>query len=220
MSKPTYFRNFPNIKYASKANKAGKTTGIEIKDYFNLLTVRDDIYREDTLYSPYTIKNGQRPVQISYDYYGDEQFYWVILQINQITDYWSQWPLTEDELTEYVYKKYGGAAGAGATRNWETVETYDDATPPNLVLRGGLVVPEDFIFYYPSTPGSDVTLSTRPTSLSNYQYERKLNDAKAQIYLLDKKYIWDYEKEVRNYARNLEPLASYVDISTVVKPLY
>ena len=81
-------------------------------------------------------------------------------------------------------------------------------------------MPEDFIFYYPSTPGSSVTLSTRPTSLSNYQYERRLNDVKAQIYLLDKKYIWDYEKEVRNYARNLEPLASYVDISSVIKPLY
>ena len=71
MSKPKYFQNFPNIQYALRANKAGKAENIQIKDYFNLLKVRNDIVREDTLYSPYTVKNGQRPDQISYDYYGD-----------------------------------------------------------------------------------------------------------------------------------------------------
>jgi hypothetical protein len=45
--------------------------------------------------------------------------------------------------------------------------------------------------------------------------KERLNDRKTQIYLLDKKYIWDYEREVRNYAKNLDPLTSYVDISTV-----
>jgi hypothetical protein len=215
MSKPKYFQNFPNIQYALRANKAGKRENIEIKDYFNLLKVRDDIYREETIYSPYTIKNGQRPDQISYNYYGDEQFYWIILQINEITDYYNEWPLSEDELTEFVNKKYGGATGAGATRNWETMETFDNATPPNLLLEGGLVVPENYIFYYPSVPGSSITLSSKATSLSNYQYERRLNDRKSQIYLLDKKYIQGYESEVRNYAKNLDPLMSYVDLSTV-----
>ena len=215
MSKPKYFQYFPNIHYALRANKAGKTENIEIKDYFNLLQIRDDIYKEDTLYSPYVIKNGQRPDQISYDFYGDEQFYWIILQINNITDYYTEWPLAEDEFSEYVLKKYGNAAGAGQTKQWETVETFDKAEPPNLVLEGGLVVPENFIFYYPSTPGSNVTLSTTPVSVSNLEYERRINERKSQIYLLDKKYVWDYERETRNYAKNLDPKASYVDISTV-----
>lgn len=215
MSKPKYFQNFPNIQYALRANKAGKRENIEIKDYFNLLKVRDDIYREETIYSPYTVKNGQRPDQISYDYYGDEQFYWIVLQVNEITDYYNQWPLSETELTEFVNKKYGGPAAAGATRNWETTETFDNATPPNLLLEGGLTVPENYIFYYPSVPGSSITLSSKATSLSNYQYERRLNDRKSQIYLLDKKYIQGYESEVRNYAKNLDPLTSYVDLSTV-----
>lgn len=215
MSKPKYFQNFPNIQYALRANKAGKTEDIEIKDYFHLLTVRDDIFREDTIYSPYTVKNGQRPDQISYDYYGDEQFYWIILQINKITDYYNEWPLSENELTEFVYKKYGGAAGAGGTINWETIETFDNATPPNLLLEGGLVVPENYIFYYPSTPNSSITLSSKATSLSNYQYERRLNERKSQIYLLDKKYVYEYDKEVRKYAKNLDPLSSYVDLFTV-----
>ena len=213
MSKPRYFRQFPDIRYAMKANKAGKVSGVEIKDYFNLLVMRNDVFRKETLYSPYTIKNGQRPDQISYEYYGDEQFYWVILQVNEITDYWNQWPLSENELTEFVIEKYGGYVGAEQIKQYQTVETYDKANPPNLVLKGGLVVPEDFIFYYPASPDSEVTLSTRPSAISNYEYERGMNAAKSQIFLLDKKYIWEYETEVRNYAKNLKPGQSFVDLS-------
>ena len=215
MSNPRYFRDFPNIDYALRANKAGKTEGIQIKDYFNLLKVRADVFREDTLYSPYTIKNGQRPDQISYDFYGDEQFYWVILQINDITDYYNEWPLSENELTAFVYKKYGGAAGAGGIHHYETVPVFDTQEPPVQLLPGALEVPENFVFTYPTAPGSTTYLTSTPISVSNYQYERDINDMKSQIYLLDKKYIWDYAREVRNYAKNLDTPVSFVDISNV-----
>tara|TARA_R110001592_G_scaffold107899_2_gene301795 strand:+ start:396 stop:1058 length:663 start_codon:yes stop_codon:yes gene_type:complete len=216
MSTPKYFRNFPNIKYAVSANKAGIATYINIKDYFNLLKVREDIFREETLYTPYTIHNGQRPEQISEAIYGDAQFYWVILQINEITDYYSQWPLSELELTEFVYEKYGGASKAGEIHHWQTMETYDQSDPPNMVLPGQLEVPSNFKFSYPAEPGSNVKLSTTPYSVSNFDYERDLNEEKSQINLLDKKYIYDYEREVRKYAENLNPRESFVDIADVM----
>ena len=59
------------------------------KDFFRLMRVRDDIYAEDTMYYEYVVQNGQRPEQISYDLYGDERYYWMILQVNDITDYWN-----------------------------------------------------------------------------------------------------------------------------------
>ena len=219
MTAPTYFRNFPNINYALRANKAGRVEGIQIKDYFNLLKVRDDIFREDTLYSPYRVKNGQRPDQISYDFYGDEQFYWVILQINDITDYYNEWPLSEDELTAFVYKKYGGAAGAAQVHHYETTPVYNAAEPPELLLPGGLEVPQNFVFTYPDGASTNVYKTATPVAVTNYQYERRLNDRKSQIFLLDKKYIWDYERDVRNYAINLDPVNSYIDISNVT-PTY
>ena len=203
MSTPKYFSQFPNIQYALKVNKAGQPTFINIKDYFHLLTPRDDIFREETLYNKYVVHDGERPDEISYSVYGEERFYWVILQINQITDYFNQWPLSEVELTAYVYKKYGGAAGAGATHHFETVPVYDQATPPNKMLEGGLVVPQNFIFRYPPTPGSDVRLSSTPVSVSNFQYERDLNDKKAEISILNPRYIYDYAREVKTYANNL-----------------
>jgi len=209
MSSPKYFQNFPNIQYALSVNKAGKPNYINIKDYFHLLAVRDDIFREDTLYTKYTIQDGERPDMISYKFYDDEQYYWILLQINEIVDYYTQWPLSEVELEQFVYKKYGGPAAAGNVHHYETVRTEDNATPPNLVLPGGLKVAENFKFTYPSTPGADVYLTSFPVSISNFTYERRLNDAKSQIFILNKKYLYDYEREVRTYAKNLEPSVSF-----------
>ena len=211
MSTPRYFRDFPNVQYAVKVNKAGQPKYISIKDYFHLLVPRDDIFREETLYSKYLVHDGQRPDEISYAVYGDEQFYWVILQINQITDYYTQWPLQEAELNTYVLRKYGGSAGAGAVHHWETVKTFDEATPPNLVLQGGLEVPENFIYYYPTIPGENQRLSTTPVSVSNYQYERDLNEKKAEISILNPRYIYDYAREVKTYAKNLDITISFTD---------
>ena len=102
MATPKYFSYFPNIQYAQNVDRNGKIDYLEIKDYFHLLTVRDDVYREQTLYEKYDIKNGERPDQISYKFYGDEQFYWVILQLNGITDYYNEWPLSQFELEAFT----------------------------------------------------------------------------------------------------------------------
>ena len=214
MSTPRYFRDFPNIQYALKVNKAGQPSYINIKDYFHLLTPRSDIYREDTLYNKYIVHNGMRPDEISYAVYGDEQFYWVVLQINQITDYYTQWPLSEVELEQFVNKKYGGPTGAGQTHHFETIPVFDEATPPNRLLEGGLVVPKNFIFRYPGTPGGNYTLSSTPISVSNLQYERGLNDKKSEIFILDPNYIYDYAREVRTYANNLDIQISFRDTTT------
>ncbi len=219
MSTPKYFENFPNIQYALEVDRAGKPKYINIKDYFHLLTVRDDVYREQTLYVPYTIQDGERPDQISYKAYDDEQFYWVVLQINNITDYYTQWPLSNNELTAFVKKKYGGDIGSTKIHHYETVETYDTSTIPNLVLPGGLTVSENFKFTYPTTPGGNVFFTSFPVGVTNYEYELRLNDIKSQIFNLDRKYIYDYNREVRNYAMNLVPSVSSFDI-TEASPRY
>lgn len=212
MATPTYFQYFPNIQYAHHINKAGIPSYLNIKDYFHLLTPRDDIYREDTLYVEYVVKNGERPDQISYEEYGDEQYYWIILQINQITDYYNQWPLSQDELSAYIFRKYGGDLGSAQIHHWETVETFDGDTPPNLVLPGGLIVPETFKYSYPITPGSTTYKESFPISVTNQQYEEELNAAKESIFILDKKYVYDYTRDFKNYAKNLSAQKSYVEI--------
>jgi len=225
MATPKYFSNFPNIDYALKMNKAGIVDYITVKDYFHLLVTRDDIRAEKTIYSPYVIKNGERPDQIAYKEYGDEQYYWIILQVNEITDYYSEWPLSQYELDEYIIKKYG-LVGAEEVRHYETLEIKNEdgivivpgrgAPDPNRggLAQQGLRVPED---YTVTIDGKTYKGPNGPlpacTPITNRQHEYDLNEDKGQIFILQKKYIKDYMFEIRRYIANLPKMKSVVDVS-------
>jgi hypothetical protein len=214
MAFPKYFRDFPNLQYTFSVNKAGKPEYLTIKDFFHRLKVRDDILREKTLYTSYYIQNGKRPDQISYELYGDEQYYWIILQINDIVDYYSQWPLTTTELDKYILKKYGSYSNASLPHHWETVETFDD--DGNLVLPGGLRMSSNFSYTYRSSiNGAFVEKVSLPVMVTNYEYEQSENEKKKNIFVLNERYINDFIRETTNYARNLPTdQRSEVDISS------
>ena len=213
MSTPTYFSNLPNLTYAVSVNKAGKTDDILIKDYFRLLRIRKDIKRTDTLYVNYVIQDGERPDQIAFKEYGEEQFYWIILQVNDIIDYNNQWPLSYNELDKYILKKYGGKEGSEEVHHYETQEEYNEEGL--LMLPGGMIVDEDFTHEYQY---DDATRKVSyPVAVTNYQYESRLNNDKSQIQIIDKKYIWDIQRDTRNYYQKLTDQKSNVDISNTLR---
>ena len=217
MTLPTYFSNLPNVQYGQSVNKAEQVNYITAKDFFRLMIPRDDIYKEETLYINYTVKDGERPDQISFEQYGDEQYYWILLQINEIVDYYNQWPLSNKELEEYAQKKYGGLPGSQKIHHYETVETYDAAG--NFVLPGELEVPSDYIYYYPDKPGSSVTLSSIPSEVTNFDYEQRINIKKQDIFILKPLYISDYVREVKKRGfdiRNMISQRSQINMSDIL----
>ena len=213
MTKPTYFKNFPNIQYGLKANKAGHVDYINITDYFKFLKVREDIFAKDTLYVEYVVQNGERPDQVSEREYGDEQFYWIILQINNIVDVYNQWPLSDYDLEQYIRTKYGSDSAAGEPHHYETVDVFDNEG--NLVLPSGLKVTADFEYEYQPTPGVPVYLTSFPVAVSNFDYEKSLNEEKSKIVILDKKYVYDFKREYYKYLARSESKKSEIDISEV-----
>ena len=163
------------IKLATKQD-------IDIKDYFHLLKVREDIYKEETVYEPYFVKNGARPEQVSYEVYGDERYYWVVLQVNDIVDYYNEWPMSNYELDEYIKGKYGyprlrGSSPLGDTGGERTLKV-------TYFCPAGLHVSEDYVFTYPDVPGSTNFLTSRPEAVSYRQYEYDLNLKKSQIFVV------------------------------------
>lgn len=232
MATPKYFKAFPDIKYGMSMNKSGVINYINIKDYFHLMRVRDDIFKQDTLYSPYVVKNGERPDQISYNMYGDEQYYWILLQINDIVDYHNQWPLSQYELDQYIVSKYG-LEGAGDIHHYETLELKDNEGNVMVPGRGGpgpdrggigrsgLTVSSDYEVTFPAYPDSNPTItfygSEGPrascTPISNRQYEYDINEDKSQIQILQKKYVTLFVAEVEKYASKIEDITSHLDVS-------
>ena len=207
MATPTYFSNFPDINYGIKMNKSGIVEKIKIKDYFHLLVPRDDIFRSDTLYSEYVVENGMRPDQVSKKVYGDEQYYWIILHINEITDYFNQWPMSQLQLDDYLIGKYGSIEATNEIHHYETRDVFD--IDGNLVLPRGMQVPGDFSFKYPQRPGSGANSFANLASgdviaVTNRKYEYDLNFEKSRIEVLQSRYIGDWIREVRRYGNFLK----------------
>lgn len=217
MASPNYFSNFPDISYSLKMDKSGRTENILIKDYFHLIVPRDDIFKDETIYTDYVVENGARPDQVSYELYEDEQFYWIILQINDITDYYNQWPMSQLQLDDFIVKKYGSVQKSEEVHHYETNDVFDE--DGNLVLPRGMQVPGDFSFRYPLRPGSlsDSFADLQSGSVfpvSNRKYEYDLNFEKSKIQVLKSLYISRYVREVKEFGIFLNKTANLRNINS------
>lgn len=118
-----------------------------------------------SLFELLQINDGERPEDIATLAYDDPTLYWVILWANDITNTFTQWPLNSDELMDYVSQVYG-AENIFAIHHYETIE--------NSPLGIGVIVNQGHAF---------------SQSVSNFDYEDGLNEAKRNIKVLDPAYI-------------------------------
>ena len=130
-----------------------------------------------SLFDEYIVKNGERPEDISTQLYKNPFYNWTILIINDITDYYSQWPRSVKQLQEFVDNKYSQPMG---TKYYVTTEVTDDNG--NIICPAGKIVPQTFqVAYY----NGSTTVTANPTvSVSNYQYEEQLNAKKEKIQVI------------------------------------
>ena len=92
-----YFDKFPLIKY-------GNNTVVDITKRVTLL---DRVSRNPYVFFPYDIEDNERPDQLSARYYEDTYKSWLLYLSNKITDPYYEWYLQNDELEEFLEKKYG-----------------------------------------------------------------------------------------------------------------
>ena len=138
-----------------------------------------------TIFDEYVVKNGERPEDIATSIYDNPFYNWTILIINDIVDFYDQWPRSTRQLQEYVEQKYDQPMG---TKHYITYEVKDDNG--NVVCPAGKIVPQDFqVAFYNGT----TTVTANPTvSVSNYQYEDELNSKKEKIQIIRPEFIEDF----------------------------
>lgn len=217
MTTPNYFDNFPDIDYSNALNKAGIETKIPIKDYFHMISVKDNIYTKVSNYYTYTIQYGERPEQVALKEYGDSQYYWLVLNINNITDMYSEWPLTPYELDVFITKKYKTTENANKIHHYETQEVIND--DGDVLLEAGLIVDPDFIFEYQKDPDVFIYFTSFPASVTNIEYEYSVNERKTEIQLLNKKYVYNANVMLRKFGKDIskEGIKSELDIADFYK---
>ena len=169
-----YFAKFPKIMYDILGD--GNTT--VVTDLLRRVKIKSSIKDSLTMFDTYSVEGGESPETIAYKLYGDSKYHYVILLLNNITDRYYGWPLGDSEFETYVTKKY---AEPGAIHHYEVTQSSGRTTSNG---------PDDYS--HRIEVNSD---ASGAQSVSNYEYERRIQDQLRQIKLLNPDYLPAFEKE-------------------------
>ena len=174
-----YFRYFNKTLYGFD-----KSDFKVVTDLMTRVKVRDKILNELSLYNTYDVQNGETPESIAFKAYGDPELHWVILLTNNVTDRYYDWPLSEQQFEDYMKDKY---------TNPDDIHHYEITQSSGKQKGEG---PSDF------THKIEVNSTTSGAqSVSNIEYERRLQDEKRQIKLLDNRYLTTFIEEFTRLIR-------------------
>ena len=198
-----YFQELPNILHPSlfpSRNKVEST--IVVKNLFKRSKLRTDVDQAITAFNYFDIKEGMRPDMVAQELYDNPELDWVVLTSNNITNIRNEWPLSHNDLHEYMLEKYGSDANIAKVHHFETREILDEFS--RVIMPAGLQVDENFTFKYKNSTNS--ILNVNPVSaITNYQYEVKLNDQKRKIRILKSEFLSAFiseHREIMSYGKS------------------
>ena len=202
-----YFQELPNIAHTSLLPVRNKIEDrIIVKNLFKRSKLRSDVDQAITAFNYYYIEQGMRPDRLAQELYGDSELDWVVLTSNNITNVRDQWPLNHDDLHSHMLEKYGSEQNILGIHHSETVKIVDEYN--RVILKGGLEVDANFTFTFVGTVtsstgslikvnfgGSSSNTITPVASITNYDYEVKVNEGKRKIRVLKPEYIGAFLSE-------------------------
>ena len=174
-----YFSKFGKMQYGFD-----KTTYKTVTDIMKRVKVRDKIINEMSLYNKYDVKSGETPETIAFKHFGNPELHWVILLTNNITDRYYDWPMSEQEFELFIKDKYSNPAG---------IHHYEVTQSSGKQSGDG---PADYS--HKLEVNSD---HSGAQSVSNREYEDRLQDQKRQIRILSPQYLNAFEEEFTNLIR-------------------
>ena len=175
-----YFETFPKLLYDIDNTKNFKL----VTDIFRRIKVREQLKENAALFSTYDVPSGEQPETTSYKHFGTTDYFWIILLLNDITDRYYGWPLSDQDFEKYVKDKYAQPLG---------VHHYEITQSSGSTTGNG---PDDYshkIEVNETESGAE--------SVSNYEYERREQDRKRQIKLLDPRYLPMFLEEFERLIR-------------------
>ena len=166
-----YFKEFPTIPYDSEGNGKFK----DVKNLLRRVGVRAKIKTNTSLYDTYDVKNGESPESIAHKLYGDSELHWVILLLNNVTDRFHDWPMSEAQFLQFVNDKYDNV---DAIHHYEIPQSSGDTSKKINV----------------GTSNSDYPTAT---AITNFEHEQEQQDNKRKIRLLDPSFLDDFVEEFK-----------------------
>tara|TARA_Y200000002_G_C22678085_1_gene662907 strand:- start:1461 stop:1988 length:528 start_codon:yes stop_codon:yes gene_type:complete len=164
-----YFEMFPSVFYDMKGD--GQYT--LVKDLMSRVKLVASVKENILNFDYYDVKDGETPEMIAQKYYGDVNLHWTIFIVNDIIDYYEDWPMSVQKFEQFIFDKYENPQ---AIHHYEITQTSGDTTK---TIDVGMNTTE-----YPSA-----------TAIDNYTYEDRLQTKKRQIRLIQPQYIEQFVSE-------------------------
>jgi hypothetical protein len=206
-----YFEKFPEISY----------NGVRVRDISRRANFLKQTINNPYVFLPYTIEEGDRAEDVAYYYYGDPNYVWLVYLANNITDPYHQWPFDEETFHNYIIDKYAQQSGKVS---WEVVDWSQNMTiEDNIVyyykkidntLDIVKLSPESFRTLYLRAEDNIILrtefgrkivvkklLPEEWIPYRIYEYEQALNENKRNIFLIDRNYLSQVEKELKDKLR-------------------
>ena len=166
-----YFGHFPLIPYDSVGDGEFKL----VTNLLKRVAVRSKVKTNVLVFDTYDVRMGETPEEVADKLYNDPELHWVVLMMNDITDRYHQWPLTENQFLAHINDKYDNV---DATHHYEISQTSGDTT-----------IKIDI--------GTDKSDHSGATAITNYEYEVARQDEMRKIRLLDPAYIEQFVDEFK-----------------------
>ena len=176
-----YFRQFEKGYYDLKGDGKQKL----VVDLMTRVKVREKILDEASLYDKYDVPSGERPEDTAFKHFGSSQYHWVVLLTNNITDVYYDWPMSEQSFETFIRDKYTNPDG---------IHHYEVTQSSGKTTGSG---PDDYS--HKIEVNSD---ATGAQSVSNREFEQRLQDEKRSINLLNPAYLTTFIEEFNNLVRN------------------
>lgn len=111
-----YFSKFPKMQYTMDNGKTFQiATDILVRAGFI-----DSVIGNQVFYEEIDVPEGDTPEILADKVYGNSLYHWVILLANNIVDPVLDWPMTQNQLANYVEQKYSN--GLYGTHHYEDVD--------------------------------------------------------------------------------------------------
>jgi len=184
-----YFTNLPKVGY--DINGTGKDSFLSVTNIMKSVRFKPSVLEDITDYYPYYVKEGERPDIIAHAQYGNIGYAYLIMLVNDIYDPNFDWPLSSQIFEKYIINKYGSVTTAiSGVKNYYQIVRAE-------VARTGTSerIPE--VKFVVDETTYDALDSGDRTTLSNYDYEVELNDAKREIKLINPAFIRDIDYQIK-----------------------
>jgi len=149
-----------------------------LPDILRRVKQRSAIKSGQFIFDTYDVRNGERPEDIAYKWFGDAELHWVILMTNNVTDRYYDWPMNDAQFEVYLDDKY---------TNPDAVHHYEITKDSGNTTSQG---PNDYSHKVEVNSDTD-----NAVTISNRQYEEREQDKKRAIRLLNQKFLPDFLAE-------------------------